>query len=149
MLELMVAALLMGMLLTILTMIFNQSSIAWSTGTASVVALGDVRRDISHNAYLADNALETEGSRQGLQVVSVWNPNAGGSVLRTDTEGRTLDLNGLKGKQVRDPMPDESVTLGGGASAGQETYVVGVTSNGPDGLAETWDDISTFPEDQL
>ena len=42
-LELLVASLLLGMLMTILTMIFNQSSIAWRTGVAGVADLDDVR----------------------------------------------------------------------------------------------------------
>ena len=41
-LELLVASLLLGMLVTIMTQIFSQSSIAWSTGTAGVVELDDV-----------------------------------------------------------------------------------------------------------
>ena len=42
--ELLVASLLLGLLVTILTMVFNQSSIAWRIGTAGVSdldALGD------------------------------------------------------------------------------------------------------------
>ena len=46
-LELLVASLLLSMLVTILTMIFNQSSIAWRTGTAIVEELGDVREKIA------------------------------------------------------------------------------------------------------
>ena len=150
--ELMVASLLMAMLLTILTMIFNQSSIAWSTATAGEVALGDVRRDISDNAYLSDNLLEDRGSLQGLQVVPLWNPTPGGSdMLRTDTSGRAVDRNGLQGAGVdmRDPRADsQTISLGGGTPKGQDTYVVGVTSNGPDGEPETWDDITTNPQDR-
>ena len=40
-LELLVASLLLGMLVTILTMIFNQSSIAWRTGVAGVADLDE------------------------------------------------------------------------------------------------------------
>ena len=43
-LELLVASLLLGMLMTILTMIFNQSSIAWRTGVAGVADLVDKTR---------------------------------------------------------------------------------------------------------
>ena len=39
-LELLVASLLLGMLMTILTMIFNQSSIAWRTRSARSVSCG-------------------------------------------------------------------------------------------------------------
>lgn len=161
-LELMVAALLMGMLLTILTMIFNQSSIAWTTGTASVTSLGGVRQDITRSALLADNALMTDGNLQGLKVVTIWNQgnssgtmgaNTGaGNILRTDTDGRTLDKEGIVGNKVMldsSSRGDYAVTLGSGTVAGRDTYIVGVTSNGPDREPETWDDISTYPEDQL
>lgn len=54
-LELLVASLLLGMLTTILTMLFNQSSIAWRTGTATVEDMGDVRENIAKVAAEADN----------------------------------------------------------------------------------------------
>ena len=38
-LEMLVASLLLGMMVTVLTMIFNQSSIAWRTGIAGVVEI--------------------------------------------------------------------------------------------------------------
>ena len=46
-LELLVASLLLGMLVTILTMIFNQSSIAWRTGVAGVADLDDARANMA------------------------------------------------------------------------------------------------------
>lgn len=54
--ELIVASLLLGMLVTVLTMIFNQSSIAWRTGVASVADLDDVRDNIAEVRDEADNA---------------------------------------------------------------------------------------------
>ena len=42
--EVLVASLLLGMLVTILTMVFNQSSIAWRTGKASVSVIDKMRR---------------------------------------------------------------------------------------------------------
>ena len=50
---------------------------------------------------------------------------------------------------MRDPLGSATLSFGGGRAKGGDTYVVGVASNGPDGIPETWDDISTFPEDQL
>lgn len=163
-LELMVASLLLAMLVTILTMIFNQSSIAWTTGTASVVGLGNVRRDMSAIGMSSDNALETEGSLAGLQVVTLWDPDGNG--IRTDTSGRAVDKNGLTQIQMRDPYPGGTIqpgTSGGGSGVpganegenqsdggGKATYVVGVTSWGPDrktGGDHTWDDITTMPEE--
>ena len=147
-LEVMVASLLLAMLVTILTMIFNQSSIAWTTGTASVAGLGDVRRDMSKVGFQADNALETDGSLAGLQVVTLWDPN--GSGVRTDTEGRAVDRNGLTSPQMREPYPGGTLPAGSASTDGKDTYIVGVTSWGPDrqtGGDHTWDDITTMPEE--
>ena len=46
-LELLVASLLLGMLVTVLTMIFNQSSIAWRTGVAGLMDMDEVRDNIA------------------------------------------------------------------------------------------------------
>ena len=46
-LELMVASLLLSMLVTVLTMVFNSASIAWRTGTAGVAELKDVRTELA------------------------------------------------------------------------------------------------------
>ena len=162
-LELMVASLLLSMLMTILTMIFNQSSIAWTTGTATVAGLGTARQDIAGYLKRADNTLDANGLRPGLQIVSIWNPNANSSTspLRSDTGGRTLNLSGISGMRMDDregSLPNDTFPIGTGggdkgantsAGVSKDTYVVGVASDGPDGEHETWDDISTFPEDQL
>ena len=164
-LEVMVASLLLAMLVTILTMIFNQSSIAWSTGTASVVGLGNVRSDMSVIGMSSDNALETDGALAGLQVVTLWDPNGNG--IRTDTSGRAVDKNGLTYPKMREPYPGGTIqpgSSGGGSSSSavggnvpggnnngdKSTYIVGVTSWGPDrktGGDHTWDDITTMPEE--
>lgn len=150
-LEVMVASLLLAMLVTILTMIFNQSSIAWSTGTASVVGLGNIRRDMSTIGFQADNALDPDGSfanLRGLQVVTIWDPNGNG--VRTDTEGRAVDRNGLTSPQMREPYPGGTLPAGSASTDGKDTYIVGVTSWGPDrktGGDHTWDDITTMPEE--
>ncbi len=141
-LEIMVASLLLALLVTILTMIFNQSSIAWTTGTASVAGLGDVRRDMAIVGLKADNMIDP---MRHLQVVSVWNEDGNG--LRTDTQGRTVDDKGLTSPQMRDPYSTETIPVGSGATDGKDTYIVGVTSDGPDMKPETWDDITTMPEE--
>ena len=149
-LEVMVASLLLAMLVTILTMIFNQSSIAWTTGTASVAGLGDVRRDMVVVGQQADNLLEADGDLAGLQVVTIWDPNGNG--VRTDTEGRAVDRKGLSGKSnaMREPYQSESISVGSASTDGKDSYIVGVTSWGPDrqtGGDHTWDDITTMPEE--
>ena len=55
-LELLVASMLLGMLVTILTMLFNQSSIAWRTGVAGVADLDEVRTNVAELRDEADNA---------------------------------------------------------------------------------------------
>ena len=54
--EVLVASLLLGMLVSILTMMFNQSSIAWRTGVAAVEDLDEVRINIANLRDEADNA---------------------------------------------------------------------------------------------
>ena len=56
-LELLVASLLLSMLVTVLTMIFNQSSIAWRTGTAGVVELNRVRASLGSYHDKEDDSL--------------------------------------------------------------------------------------------
>ena len=65
-LELLVASLLLGMLVTILTMIFNQSSIAWRTGIAGVADLDDVRENMSALREEADNVYVWDGKPHRL-----------------------------------------------------------------------------------
>ena len=70
--ELLVASMLLGMLLTVLTMLFNQSSISWRTGVAGVADLDEVRDNIAEvreeadNAYIWDNEVHARlGRRHG------------------------------------------------------------------------------------
>ena len=56
-LELLVASLLLSMLVTMLTMIFNQSSMAWNTGVASVNDLETVRKKIGASHDIEDDVL--------------------------------------------------------------------------------------------
>jgi len=144
-LEVMVASMLLAMLVTILTMIFNQSSIAWTTGVASIQGLGNARRDMAIIGLKADNILDP---MTGREVISVWNPS--GSGLNPD--GRTVDRNGrqyVSGSlpQMLDPAPNDKLTVSGGSTQGRGSYIVGVTSDGPDRIPETWDDITTLPEE--
>ena len=146
-LEVMVASMLLAMLVTILTMIFNQSSIAWTTGVASVNGLGNVRTKMAIVGLKADNILDPVNGRQ---VISVWNQSGGSAVL--NTQGRTVDKKGreyVSGSlpQMLDPAPSDTLSVGGGSASGRDSYIVGVTSDGPDRTPNTWDDISTMPEE--
>ena len=147
-LEVMVASLLLAMLVTILTMIFNQSSIAWTTGAASVAGLGDTREQMAIVGLKADNILDPQ---TGRQVISVWNPDGPG----LNVEHRTVDRRGQNDvsgalPQMRDPYPSSAtLPVTGGNTVGKNAYVVGVTSNGPDRKPNTWDDITTMPEEGM
>ena len=68
--ELLVASLLLGMLTTILTMVFNQSSIAWRTGTAGVADLDDVRDNMAELREEADNAFLWNGEVR--RITGLW-----------------------------------------------------------------------------
>ena len=161
--EMLVASLLLGMLVTILTMIFNQSAIAWRTGKAGVSQLSLARRQIAYAARRADNVLprvSIQDKSVSGEVLSPW--NAEGQV-------RTRALAKISGNSVfgGNSFPDWSkATFDSASSSGAEqpwtivngiqnlkagsstAYIVGVLSCGPDGKKDTEDDnISTWPAD--
>ena len=147
--EVLVATMLLSMLVTILTMIFNQSSIAWTTGMAAVTSLGDSREKISVYVNESEDAILNDAGTEVLRIASVWNEN--GTGLRT--EGRTLRTdfeNPIAAVDLADPRADKSISVAGGSAAGGDTFLVGVHSYGPDGKTGgdySWDDISTMPEE--
>ena len=152
--EVLVATVLLAMLVPILTMVFNQSSIAWTTGVASVTALGDMREDMSVYAAEAENALLSDDGNTVLRVTSIWNESGQG--LKKDG-GRTLKTTFEKPAPGRDALRDKpgfafnggsnnEIQLNGNAANGQQSFLVGVHSYGPDGKS-SWDDISTLPEE--
>jgi len=147
-LELLVASLLLGMLMTILTMIFSQSSIAWRTGLAGVADLDDVREKISDVRYKADNVYVWEG--QAKCIRSVFDDSGN---LRSDRQVSDQfdgDTTGWRpsvstSMQIKDSQ-GQSNSLRGDASSGAN-YVVNVMSAGPDRKMDTYDDIWSFPDD--
>ena len=156
--EVLVATVLLAMLVTILTMVFNQSSVAWTTGVASVTALGDMREDMSVYAAEAENALLGDDGSTVLRVTSIWDENGQG--LKKDG-GRTLTQTFEKPAPGRDALRDKQgfafnggsnneIQLNGNGANGQQSFLVGVHSYGPDGQTggdRSWDDISTLPEE--
>ena len=127
-LELLVASLLLGMLVTILTMLFNQSSIAWRTGVAGVADLDDVRTNIADLRDDADNAYVWNDNVQRL--VGLWDD--GGNLRK-----RAWDVDGegsVKGTVIS--LKDDSklseiktVSVGSGDSGSSiKTYSVNVKS---------------------
>ena len=170
-LELLVASLLLGMLTTILTMIFNQSAIAWRTGSAMVADLDEVRDNIATLREEADNAFVWDGKVRRL--VSVWNSHGDENNVLNDRACDAEDSDVYKGtyerreKQNRATMLDltkggmlasenaaawstgQNVVLVGQGDSGNsaKTYTVNVMSAGPDREFDTWDDIWSFPDD--
>ena len=153
-LELLVAALLLGMLVTILTMIFNQSSIAWRTGVAGVSDLDLVRDNMAELRDEADNIYVWQNSPHRL--LSLWDDT---DTLRTraiDADGgkyqqnETAQLLKSKGNFTDDMRLNNISTVdvgSGDATAAVDTYIVNVKSAGPDREFGTWDDIWSFPDD--
>ena len=167
-LEILVASMLLAMLITILTMVFNSSSIAWSTGKASVAEMDEVRQKMSAASIAADNAMPrvdvNSPSTWGL-LVSPWDASGHlrrrGIVKMTESKvaGRIWNLmqptlniqrgQTGKGEWVRKSntrlwgvLQPGSVKISGKA----KDYVVGVWSLGPDGKENSGDDISTWPD---
>ena len=147
-LEVLVASVLMGMLVTILTMIFNQSAIAWRTGKASVASMAIAEKDLVRFHAVADNVLPV--ANKSYCIVSPWDDFTGdGTAMRN---GRGIVEAGNLGVGLKNvnPAPNNnnlSVGLAGTDGAlGGSAYVVGVRSSGPDGKMDTDDDISTWPE---
>lgn len=148
--ELLVASLLLGILVTILTMLFNSSSIAWRTGTAGVAKLQTVRRQLGIAHEIRDEALPGLDNRPlTYRTVSILNDENGTVALRTDT-GRAY-------KQIWwDTAPEFNLsaakngspkTLSNGQMVGSGLFTVGVRSAGPDKEFGTEDDITTWPDE--
>lgn len=140
-LEVMVASLLLGMLVTALTMVFNQSSVAWRVGMAGVVNLNDTRSDLGKKHDNYDNILPglKTAKDMGYRAVSLWENGQ----LRTDrafgaaTESLSYDdAKNAKPQKVSSASAGQSVSL----------FTVGVRSYGPDGRLGTADDLTTYPE---
>jgi prepilin-type N-terminal cleavage/methylation domain-containing protein len=150
-LELLVASLLLGMLVTILTMIFNQSSIAWRTGVEGVAELDSVRdtmatlRDEADNLYVWKNNM--------CLTLSPWDED-GNVRKRAVSAGEEANEGSVFIKQKL-PMDETTrqrdivtVNVGNGASGkSMTTYTVNVMGAGPDREFDTWDDIWSYPDD--
>ena len=161
--ELLVASLLLATLVTILTMMFNQSSIAWRTGTAGIVNLNKTRGGLGAFEDIRDDVLpglgdQNPGTGQSdtrtikYRTVSLWQKSADNR-LRTSAQRAfnmdeaikwgyssaftISDAKTAKEKDVADKGTGQSVSL----------FSVGVRSLGPDGKPDTEDDINTWPEE--
>ena len=169
-LEVLVASMLLGMLITILTMVFNSSSIAWSTGKAGVAAMDTVRNNVAAAGMVADNAVprvDVQTPATWGVLVSPWDKNGqlrrraiekmsgrlvanqSWNALQMDQKIRQPNRDSGEGKWVRNSGTPLWATLQPGSvniSGKAKTYIVGVWSLGPDGKENTGDDISTWPD---
>lgn len=162
-LEILVASMLMAMLITILTMVFNSSSIAWNTGKANVTEMDAVRRQMSVATLQADNAVPgVEVDGQGRVNVSSWGTlvgpwdENGGIRLRAvrPASGDVLTMPNLqpqRGTCLYKEKAELWATLTRNETAvnkrgNARDCVVGVWSMGPDGKENSGDDISTWPD---
>ena len=171
-LELLVASLLLSMLVTVLTMIFNQSSVAWNTGVASVSDLESVRTKLGAYHDVFDDALpgvgqtgvrgiDDTGREIRYRTVSLFRNWGGGTLNSGDPSkncsGRAFDridwttpslVSYESGMQdVQKGKTSGSLGSGNRWNSGNGGYIVGVRSAGPDRQFGTDDDINTFPED--
>ena len=160
-LELLVAALLLGMLVTILTMIFNQSSIAWRTGVAGLMDMDEVRdnvaavRDEADCIYVWNNELH--------RTLSIWKEDGSGSrpqlrkraVDSTDNTGveERAKIQYLKGRSElkrNDLKLSDSfgpVDVKQSESQSGRNWIVNVKSSGPNRVPNDYDDIWSNPDD--
>lgn len=161
-LEVLVASMLLAMLITILTMVFNSSSIAWSTGKASVAEMGEVRRKMSVASLMADNAVpgvkvgdrsswgylvgpwDKDGNRRRRAIVQNFSDvvKNGGNVLSPPSIGSGKETWVYDGENLWATLSPGNVT----GSGTVKSYTVGVWSLGPDGKENSGDDISTWPD---
>ena len=161
--EVLVASLLLGMLVVILTMVFNQSSIAWRTGKASVSQMDEMRRLLSQvqrrGGELLPGVDAGDSTKLGC-VDSAWNNEnwngTRGSLNRRAVEKYDDSRFRLSDRLVRSSQIDPSRYNQAWFRPDQDFYdaetgklkafTVGVWSFGPDGQRETADDISTWPD---
>ena len=152
-LEVLVASVLMGMLVTILTMIFNQSAIAWRTGKAGVADMSKTERNMARYHFLADCAIPTDSGT--FCVASPWKISEEGKSspsynFRGVVAPGSLNLGLPSGVNLYQNDKwlmklDDADNVAGGSA-----YIVGVKSSGPDRHFGEYngqnDDITTLPE---
>ncbi len=153
-LELLVASLLLGMLVSILTMLFNQSSISWRTGVAGVADLDLVRNNIAEVREEADNAYIWNDKVH--RIVGLWDDNGALRSRAWDVdaeEGKApgADILSSRGGNLRNDatLSDiDNVAIGSGASGrSMRTYTINVKSAGPNKAFNDYDDVWSYPDE--
>ena len=160
-LELLVASLLLGMLVTVLTMIFNQSSIAWRTGVAGLMDMDEVRdnmaevRDDADCIYVWGNKLcktlsiwDEDSSKPGMKSRAIADENPSGSVKQWEVVGQEMrrkKSNLIENKPEAAFGPVEN--LGQVDAEKGHNWIVNVKSCGPNRVLNDYDDIWSNPDD--
>jgi len=138
------------MLMTVLTMIFNQSSISWRIGEATVADLDDVSDGISSVRCESDNLYVW--NNQSYSLISPWDENGKLRMRAIDaiTVPQNEKISKLNNKLNSSTKPGqwgtENVGAGDSGSAAN-VYTVNVMSAGPDRKFDTWDDIWSYPDE--
>ena len=156
-LELMVASLLLGMLMTILTMIFNQSSIAWRTGVAGVADLDDVRDNVAEVREEADNAYIWNDKvhrilglwdDDGQLRTRAWDAPGSSEEGKENAKAAYLQARGGNFRNNSKLSDFKIISVDRGDPVPPiTTDTINVKSAGPDQEFDTWDDIWSFPDD--
>lgn len=159
--EVLVASMLMGMLVAVLTMAFNQSAVSWRTGKAGVSQLSEAREKMVWYHAVASRALphlnevEFNGdtgrwemrstTSRKCEIQNAWNDNTG-----------QLNQRAVKDSSVRSganefefDFPEKTSwrqSVSGTSADSVDAFTVGVMSAGPDRKWRTEDDISSWPE---
>ncbi len=153
--ELLVASMLLGMLVTILTMIFNQSSISWRLGVVGVSDMDTIRdnmaelRDEADNAFLWNNKI--------YRSVGLWDNNgdlldracnAPNSKTASDNADTYLENGGdINVSDVERSSMVKNVGTEDSSVNSVKSYIVNVMSGGPANDVEDWQAIWSFPDD--
>ena len=157
--ELLVASLLLAMLVTILTMMFNQSSIAWRTGTAGIVNLNKTRMNLGASADIRDDVLPGLGDKNAkggsgdsrsiaYRTVSLWDTSDANDLRKKNRAYEEINWDGAPSFTIEQAKSADSYSVSD-KEDGQSVslFSVGVRSLGPDGKPDTEDDINTWPEE--
>lgn len=160
--EMLVASVLVGMLLIVLTMVFNSTNIAWRTAVTVNTKLNDARTSIGRTRLEADNAYIWNGTLHA--VVGIWNYTSakGSKRLRK----RTVDFNGnsVSGNEMIGGLAAGISSLNDAKNSGATSstfsmpavntsakdgvnYSVNVRCAGPNRTHDDYDDIWSLPDD--
>ena len=150
--ELLVASLLLGMLVSALTMLFNSSAIAWRTGTAGVKTLNQTRRQIGTFHDIRDEVLPGLDDKNGkgaarsirYRTVSLWQKNS--DQLRTDRAYDDVNWGVAPNFSLDQASKGSPCSVQGGSTVGGSLFTVGVRSAGPNREYGDEDDITTWPD---